>query len=125
MAENNDNNFMESFDEGSFGFMAVNEDELNDIISSASTAAPEEIENIQNKLDQIIELNSTCEGSVEVKAQYDVLIKAKMEEIEGLILPLLINLKKNGTKDYLHWPGRQRESQCDLQIEKLLRVTRS
>mgnify|MGYP003656625105 FL=1 len=125
MAEKNDNDFMESFDEGSFGFMAVNEDELNDIISSASTAAPEEIENIQKKLDQIIELNSTCEGSVEVKAQYDVLIKAKMEEIEGLILPLLINLKKNGTKDYLHWPGGQRESQCDLQIEKLLRVTRS
>jgi hypothetical protein len=125
MADNTDNDFMQSFDEGNFGFMAVNEDELNDIISSASSAAPEEIDEIQKKLDQIIELNSTCEGSVEVKAQYDVLMKAKMEEIEGLVLPLLINLKKNGTKDYLHWPGAQRESQCDLQIEKLLRVTRS
>ena len=70
-------------------------------------------------------MNSTCEGTGAVKEQYDILLKAKMEEIEKATLPLLVNLKKNKTKDYLYWPGGQREAKCDLQIQKILNITRS
>ena len=80
---------------------------------------------MQDKLDLILEMNSTCEGSVAVKDQYDQLLQAKMDEIERVTLPLLLNLKKNKAKDYLYWPGSEREAKCDLQIQKLLNITRN
>ena len=70
-------------------------------------------------------MNSTCEGAGAVKQQYDELLQAKMKEIERVTLPLLVNLKKNKEKDYLYWPGGQRQTQCDLQVQKLLTITRS
>ena len=78
-----------------------------------------------DELDLILEMNSTCEGSVAVKDQYDQLLQAKMDEIERVTLPLLLNLKKNKAKDYLYWPGSEREAKCDLQIQKLLNITRN
>ncbi|MBC8442813.1 MAG: hypothetical protein H8D80_01345 [Proteobacteria bacterium] len=112
-------------DDFDFGFTSVDEDELN-VLMNGDTDAPtsEEIQAIKDKLDLVLEMNSTCEGTTAVKAQYDELLAAKMEEVERTVLPLLINLKKNKTKDYLYWPGSQRVTQCDLQIEKLLSATR-
>ncbi len=124
-----DPDFMDGFDSNqSFGFMAVNEDELKDLIGGGTTdeqVTPEQIAAIQDKLQLIVEMNSTCEGAGAVKAQYDELLKAKMNEIEQLVLPLLINLKKNGDKDYLYWPGAQRTAQVELQTERILQITQS
>jgi len=114
----------EEFD---FGFTAVNEEELANILKNV----PDEIEPsedilaIKDKLDLILELNSTCEGASAVKIQYDELMKAKFGEIEALIIPVLQNLMKNESKDYLYWPGKQRKAQCELQLEKILQFTRS
>ena len=96
----------DSFD---FGFTAADDGDLNELL----------------ELDLILEMNSTCEGANQVKAQYDELLKAKLLEIERAVVPLLLNLKKNKAKDYIHWPGKQREAQCDLQIQKVLGMTRS
>ena len=84
-----------------FGFSAVNETELNSIVNKNS----DQIDAIKDKLDLILELNSSCEGALAVKTQYDELIKARMLEIEKAIIPLLLNIKKNGDKDYIFWPG--------------------
>jgi hypothetical protein len=111
------------YDDFDFGFTSVDEDELNNILAGDVTA-PDEILAIKEKLDMILEINSTCEGAGAVKQQYDELLAVKMEEIEKVVLPLLVNLKKNKGKDYLYWPGAQRESQCELQMQKLLNVTR-
>ena len=116
------NQFSDS--DNDFGFTTVNEDELNKLVAGPA-AQSEEITSIKAKLDQILELNSTCEGAMQVKAQYDELLKARMKEIEKNIVPLLLNLKKNADKDYIYWPGKQRETQCDLQVEKLLNLTRN
>lgn len=116
------NQYMDSGQD--FGFTTVNQDELNKLVAGPAGQS-EEITTIKAKLDQILELNSTCEGAMQVKAQYDELLKARMQEIEKNIVPLLLNLKKNGDKDYLYWPGKQRETQCDLQIQKLLNLTRN
>ena len=110
-------------DGSDFGFSVVNSNELNSILSPVGDS--EEIKAIKEKLDQILELNSSCDGALAVKAQYDVLLNARLLEIEKNIIPLLINLKKNKEKDYIHWPGPAREAQCDLQIHKLLGLTRS
>jgi len=110
--------------EGDFGFSTVNQEELGGLLSP-SVAEPEEIAAIKAKLDMILEINSTCEGAMAVKSQYDELLKARMTEIEKVILPLLASLKKNKAKDYIFWPGVQREAQCDLQMQKLLSLTRA
>ena len=111
-------------EEGSdFGFSTVDQNELGSILSP--TADSEEINAIKEKLDQIIEMNSTCEGAIAVKAQYDELMKARLMEVEKNIIPLLLNLKKNKEKDYIYWPGAQRIAQCDLQINKIINLTRN
>lgn len=46
----------------------------------------------------------------------------KLKKLEGLILPLLLNLKKNPTKDTIKWPNR--EPIIDAQISKILAITR-
>ena len=112
-------------DDFDFGFTSVDEDELNRLMDGADPSTSEEIQSIKEKLDLVLQMNSTCEGAGQVKEQYDELISAKMEEIEKVILPLLVNLKKNKTKDYLYWPGTQRVTACDLQIQKILSITRS
>ena len=119
--------FMDDFDsEKAYGFMAVNEEELKNLLGDkAAPATPEEITSIQDKLEMILQMNATCDGANAVKSQYDELLKAKMGEVEALVMPLLINLKKNGEKDYMYWPGDQRVSQCDLQIERILNVTKA
>jgi hypothetical protein len=48
--------------------------------------------------------------------------KAKLKELEGLILPLLYNLKKNPEKAIINWPNR--EGVINKQIERILAVTR-
>jgi hypothetical protein len=50
-------------------------------------------------------------------------LKNKLLEVEGLILPLLQNLKKNPDKAYIHWPNRTEI--IDKQIAKITAITRS
>jgi hypothetical protein len=124
MSDNQDNleeYLNEDFD---FGFTAADEDELNALVQLDDQTTPDEIKDMQEKLDLILQMNSTCEGAGAVKQQYDDLLAAKMLEIEKIVLPLLLNLKKNKQKDYLYWPGGQREAKCDLQIQKVLNITR-
>jgi hypothetical protein len=113
------NEFIDAGDD--FGFSAVDKDELENL----SKKSNDDIDSIRQKLDLILEMNSTCEGAMQVKEQYEELLNARMKDIEKQIVPLLLNLKKNGDKDYIYWPGKQRETQCDLQIQKLLNLTRN
>ena len=116
----------EDYADFDFGFTAADEDELNSLMGATSEdATSEEIAEMKDKLDLILQMNSTCDGANQVKEQYDELMSAKMHEVEQVMLPLLVNLKKNKAKDYLFWPGAQRETQCELQIQKLLNITRN
>lgn len=47
----------------------------------------------------------------------------KLQTVEKLILPLLVNLMKNPEKEYIHWPNRV--SMIEKQIEKILAITRA
>lgn len=59
----------------------------------------------------------------DVKSSLSEEAKAKLLEVEKLIMPLLVNLLKNPDKDYIHWPNRT--PLIEKQIEKILAVTRS
>ena len=112
-------------DDFDFGFSSVNEEELNGILQvGAATTTPDEILDIKSKLDAIIEMNSTCEGATAVRNQYQQLMEAKLKELERQVIPLLMHLKKNPDRDYIHWKGREREAKCQLQIERILSITR-
>ena len=49
--------------------------------------------------------------------------KKKLQDVEKLILPLLVNLMKNPEKDTIKWPNRG--SVIEKQIEKIIAITRS
>ena len=100
-----------------FGFSAVE--------TGSAVGESTEMLAIKEKLDQILAMNATCDGAMAVKNQYDVLLKARLLELEKSIIPLLLNLQKNKEKDYIHWPGAARQAQCELQISKILNLTRN
>jgi len=94
---------------------------------SLPTPAPtqqnnEDILALKLKLDNLLsaqEENLTNAMVTAIEEKY----KAKLKEVEGMILPLLANLKKNPDKAYIHWPNRT--AVIDKQIEKITKVTRS
>ena len=59
---------------------------------------------------------NNAQASVEEK------YKQKLQDVEKLIMPLLVNLMKNGDKDYIHWP--KRVPMIEGQIQKILTITR-
>ena len=46
----------------------------------------------------------------------------KLEEVESLVLPLLVNLTKNPEREFIKWPNRAESVQGH--INKILEVTR-
>jgi hypothetical protein len=59
----------------------------------------------------------------QVNSSNDAKIKSKLQQLEQMILPLLVNLTKNPDKEYIHWPNRVEK--IEQQIEKILAITRS
>ena len=106
-------------DDYDFGFSFADDDSLPS--TPATQQNNEEIQELKDKLDTLLSaqeqtLNSAMVAAIEEK------YKAKLKEVEGMILPLLINLKKNPDKAYIHWPNRT--AVIDKQIERITSVTR-
>lgn len=106
-------------DDYDFGFSFADDDSLP--TAPATQQNNEEIQELKDKLDTLLSaqeqtLNSAMVSAIEEK------YKAKLKEVEGMILPLLLNLKKNPEKAYINWPNRT--AVIDKQIEKITAVTR-
>lgn len=43
----------------------------------------------------------------------------KLKKLRALIMPLLLNLKKNPEKDIIQWPGKDRIRSVDAFIKKM------
>jgi len=70
-----------------------------------------------------LENASTPLDTDEYKALIEKDVKAKLNALEKMILPLLVNLMKNPEKDTIKWPGRA--PIIEKQIEKILAITRA
>ena len=108
-------------DDYDFGFSFADEDLVSSSSQTNTQQNNEEIQELKDKLDTLLSvqeqsLNSAMVAAIEEK------YKAKLKEVEGMILPLLINLKKNPDKAYIHWPNRT--AVIDKQIERITSVTR-
>ena len=74
------------------------------------------IKSMMNEVMQIVAEKDTI--TKEVSDEYQ---KAKMKELEKIILPFLYNLSKT-TEPYIHWPNRG--PIIKAQMDKLLKLTR-
>ena len=111
-----------STDDYDFGFSFADSEEVAVTTQPQPTNnSNEEISALKEKLDALLSvqeksLNSAMTAALEEKH------KAKLKEVEGLILPLLYNLMKNPDKAYINWPNR--ETVIKKQIEKITAITR-
>lgn len=48
--------------------------------------------------------------------------KARLQELEKMIVPFLTKLHSTGDKEYIYWPNRK--PTIEAQIEKILKLTR-
>ena len=116
-----------------FGFSAVDEAEVNHVVDENTletkiiretvSTSNEAVARIEDKLDNILSLyNSGKLGLAAEREKLEQETKAKLAELEGLIVPLMVNLMKNPEKEYLFWPGRKDKVQ--EQLNKILAITR-
>lgn len=115
-------------DDFDFGFTAV--DDIPTTISEPTQPVRVELPDdaldaIMDKLEQLESRILSADNNDMINEHRSLLesdIAQKLQTVEGLILPLLANLKKNPEKDYIHWPNRS--VIIDKQIEKIQAVTR-
>lgn len=65
------------------------------------------------------------DNSTELEAYKELIendVVSKLKDVENLILPLLYNLQKNPSQEYIKWPNRV--AIIDDQIEKITAITR-
>ena len=92
-----------------FGFTGVSEadykSQITNVEQKAKTEADLTVRQIEAQKDKI-------EGE----------LKDKIEDLEKIIMPLLVNLLKTSDKEYIYWPKRKATVQSH--IDKVLSLTR-
>ena len=114
-------------DDFDFGFTIVDSDDIEHTPQQPIQATvPDDFKDeilaklydIENRI-----LSSDNSGMInEHRSLVEQDVAQKLRDVEDLILPLLLNLKKNPEKDMIHWPNRT--AIIDKQIEKIKAVTR-
>lgn len=128
------NEYSSGFD---FGFTAVESEEsivekpvvnTQDIVQPVSeelALISEKVNGIYSKIDYLEEIIKAGVNGFDVDSYKELLekeYKEKFKTLEGLIIPLLVNLMKDETKDYIKWPNRK--PIIEAQIQKILAITR-
>ena len=116
-------------DDFDFGFTMVDEDDLESSPVSTQPVQAEipsdQIDGIMDKLEQLEARILTADNSGMINEHRSLVeqdVATKLRDVEDLILPLLLNLKKNPEKDIIKWPNRA--VIIDKQIEKIKALTR-
>jgi hypothetical protein len=114
-------------DDFDFGFTIVDSDdvEISNREPIQATVPDDFKDEIMKKLYEIESriLSSDNTGMIdEHRTLVEADVATKLRDVEDLILPLLLNLKKNPEKDMIHWPNRT--AIIDKQIERIKAVTR-
>lgn len=138
-----------SFDEFDFGFELVDSPTPTDApqetqsVSVDTTEIDDRLETIEGKINNVLNIVSLSDSSddirraiedqgssissaldsvEEMKESLERDYEKKLEEIETLVLPLLVNLTKNPEREFIKWPNRAESVQGH--INKILEVTR-
>ena len=102
-----------------FGFSTVSEDEYKaqqttqvdtakEVVSTATASMKPELEKIESKISGLTDsMRVLSDEMADRKEELNDKWGTKMNEVEGLILPLLQNLAKDGDKrEWIKWPNR-------------------
>ena len=120
--------------EDDFGFSAVDESTLTRltdpntledtiIVRETVEQSSESLQRVEEKLDAMLSLYNQGKLGLDAERQnMTAEVQAKLNELEQLIMPLLVNLMKNPEKEYIYWPNRTAKIQ--EQIDKVLLLTR-
>jgi len=115
-------------DDYDFGFTMIDEDDVE--VSSVPQTVQAEVSSdqmdaIMDKLEQLEARILSADNSGMINEHRSLVeqdVAGKLRDVEDLILPLLLNLKKNPEKDIIKWPNRT--VIIDKQIEKIKAITR-
>jgi hypothetical protein len=114
-----------------FGFSAVDDpievdetaSQVTEEITGAITATGEGVTRLENKIDMLLDAIAGQSAEIEERKQVvEAEVKEKLEQVEQLMMPLLVNLLKSSDKEYIRWANR--EEAVQKQIDKLLLLTR-
>jgi hypothetical protein len=104
-----------------FGFSFEDEEAIIKASPPPAAANNDQLMALQSKIDSLLDSQEKTVQSALIKAMEEK-HKAKIKELEMLILPLLYNLIKNPEKPIINWPNR--EEVIKKQIEKITAITR-
>jgi hypothetical protein len=118
-----------------FGFSTVSADEYaaqqtktvdtaKEVVSTATASMKPELEKIESKISSLTDsMRALSDEMTDRKEELDDKWGIKMNAIEGLILPLLQNLAKDGdVREWIRWPNRT--DLLNKQIDEIKAVTR-
>ena len=118
-----------------FGFSTVSADDYaaqqtktvdtaKEVGSTATASMKPELEKIESKIASLTDsMRVMSDEMSDRKEELNDKWSTRMNEVEGLILPLLQNLAKDGDKrEWIRWPGRT--DILNKQIDKIKEVTR-
>ena len=118
-----------------FGFSTVSEDEYKaqqttvvntakEVASTATASMKPELEKIESKISGLSDsMRVLSDEMTDRKEELNDKWGTRMNEVEGLILPLLQNLAKDGDKrEWIRWPNRT--DILNKQIDAIKAVTR-
>jgi predicted nucleic acid-binding Zn-ribbon protein len=97
------------------------EDKINNVLNIVSLS--DSSDDIRRAIeDQGVSISTALESVEDMKENLERDYERKLEEVEKLVLPLLVNLTKNPEREYIKWPNRAQSVQSH--INKILEVTR-
>ena len=118
-----------------FGFSTVSEDEYKaqqttvvntakEVASTATASMKPELEKIESKISGLTDsMRVLSDEMSDRREELNDKWGTRMNEVEGLILPLLQNLAKDGDKrEWIRWPNRT--DTLNKQIDEIKAVTR-
>ena len=138
-----------SFDDFDFGFELVDSPTPTDVpqetqsVSVDTAEIDDRLETIEGKINNVLNIvslsdssddirraiedqgssiSSALESVEEMKESLERDYEKKLEEVETLVLPLLVNLTRNPEREFIKWPNRAESVQGH--INKILEVTR-
>ena len=117
------------------GFSTVSADEYaaqqtktvataKEVVTTATASIQPELEKIESKIASLTDsMRVVSDEMADRKEELNDKWSTRMNEVEGLILPLLQNLAKDGDKrEWIRWPNRT--DILNSQIDKIKSVTR-
>jgi hypothetical protein len=114
-----------------FGFSAIDEPleqkeetaAISEEVASTLTNTSEGVSRLEGKIEMLLDAIASQSKEIEErKAIVEAEVREKLEEVEKLMMPLLVNLLKSSDKEYIRWANR--EEAVQKQIDRLLALTR-